>query len=77
MNNTIILVLLYLIYFCLTQNTLNLKFPKIHYVNPNSVKKVIEVFSSISKAYITLNITHIESNENKQCTPKTNDNNIF
>ena len=77
MNNKIILVLLYLVYFCLTQSTLSLKFPKIHYVNQNSEKKVIEVISSIPNNIMTLNINHIKNKNSQQCTPKNDDEKIF
>ena len=77
MKNKILFVLLYLVYISLTQNTLNLNFPKMHYVNPDSVKKVIEVTSSISKADLTLNIENNVNNDIKKCTPKNDDDFVF
>ncbi len=77
MKIKILFVLLYLVCICLSQNTLLLKFTKRHYVNPDSVKKVIEVTSSISNQLLTLYIENVAKNDIKQCTPKNNDASVF
>ena len=77
MKNKILFVLLYLVCICLTQDKLILKFTKRHYVNPDSVKKVIEVTSSISNKLLTLKIENKANDDIKQCTPKNNDDFVF
>ena len=77
MKNKILFVLFYLVCICLTEDKLILKFTKRHYVNPDSVKKIIEVTSSISNKLVTLNIENKANNQIKPCTPKNNDDFVF